>query len=293
MKNAKSLLNFKKVIVILLILSLLLSPLMLVNTSAFANETVEAETVYYDDDEVYNGTGTHVDDSYQVSYDELVYDVQGYPSAPSLGIHDSSLQNACATVAGANIVTFYDRFYSELVPDYTPGVMTPMGFYMYYPDRGLTPTVNLVSTLHSLMNSSDGTTENEFKSGLESYASSKGRSVSYTSFYNSSTNVNLSVLDTAFSQNKVGIIMCSTYNFVLGISNPDGMNVVNVVKQNSQVGHMMMVYGYEIYNYYVGGALVRTDTFLSVSSGYADGSQGYILLNDDLTIDKAYVVTIA
>ena len=289
MNNAKNLFNFKTIMAISLSLLLLVLPVVTSNGVAFASEP--EEIVYYDD-VIYHGTGAHVNDSYQINYDELVYDVAGYPSAPSLGIHDTSLDNACATLGGANIVAFYDRFYPDLIPGYTPGAIAPWGAYMYYIDQGLQPTIDLVATLHTLMNSADGTTETEFKNGLQSFCASKGRSVSYTSFYNSSVNVNLSVLDTAFSQNKVGIIMCSTYNFVSSITMPDNANYVYVAKLNSQVGHMMMVYGYRIHNYYVGGELIRTDTFLTVSSGYSGGDRGYILLNDDLTIEKAYIVSI-
>ncbi len=289
MKNAKRLsLTQKLVVAILALVLLFVIPFASTKTTAFADETV----VYYDEIDYY-GTGTHVNDSYQISYDELDRTVKGYYNGPSLGLHDNNLTNACATLAGANIVAFYDRFYTDLIPNYTPGAITPYGFWMYYPDQGLTPTVELVGTLHTLMNSADGTTEAEFKSGLQSFASSKGRSVSYSSFYSSSVNVNLSALETAFNQNKVGLLMCSTYNFVGSISNNAQSKLVHVAKHNSSVGHMMMVYGYEIFKYYVGGSLIRTDTFLSVSSGYADGAKGYILLNDDLTIEQAYIVTIS
>ena len=288
MKNAKVSIIFKK------FLCLVMAGLL--GTFLFASVNVGTakaeETVVYYDDYIYNSSGSHVNDSYQIAYDELDYLIEGHESAPSLGIHDNSINNACATLAGANIITFYDRYFPDLVPNFEPGGINPLGFYSYYPDLAVTPTIDLVANLHNLMNSADGTTEAEFKSGMQSFLSSKGRSISYQSFYSTSTNVNLSLLDSALNQNKVALLMCSTYNFVSSVAFNTNNNVYYVSKTNSNAGHMMMVYGYEIYNVYVGGQLVRSDTFLAVSSSYSDGDTGFILLNDDLTIQKAYIVTI-
>ena len=291
MKNAKNLSLAQKFTVALLALVFLLGV-----PFAFSPNTVLAEQqkeiIYFDDVEYY-GTGTFVDDSYIVNYDEVEITVKGHQSAPSLGIHDNSINNACATVAGANIVTFYDRFYPELIPNFEPGAITPYGFWAYYPDTGREPTNQLVVTLHTLMNSADGTTEAEFMNGMQSFVSSKNRSISYSSFYSSRVNVNLSALATAIDQGKVGLLMCSTYNFVSALDNIAELNRVYVAKQNCSAAHMMMVYGYEIYNYYVDGELTRTETFLAVSSGYSNGAKGYILLDDYLTIEKAYIVGIS
>ena len=202
------------------------------------------------------------------------------------------MQNACAPITGSNVVAFYDRFFTDLIPDYTPGGINPLGKYTYFSDMGLQPVITLIRTLHTAMNSADGTTEAEFKAGMQSFLSSKGRSITYHSFYSTTTNVDLSTFVYWLDQGKVGVLMCSTYNFVSDIINDATSNLYYVVKDNSYVGHMMLVYGYKIYQIYVGGALVRTDTFLLASSGYSDGDSGYILLNDDLTIEKAYILDV-
>ena len=143
------------------------------------------------------------------------------------------------------------------------------------------------------MGSSDGTTSAEFRNGLDDYAESVGRNATYQSMYSTSKTVNLTTISSAVDQNKVGVIMCSTYNFASSVNVITAENKVAVNKQNSSVGHMMMVYGYRVLEYYADGALFRTDTFLYVTSSYSSGEKGYILLNDDLDIDEAYVVTIA
>lgn len=291
MKNANSfnLSNiYKGISLFLALLFIAVFPLTL---KCMAVKASVKEQVYFDDP-TFSGSVASIDDSYEIVYDELVLTVEGQASAPSHGRHENDMQNACAPLTGSNVVAFYDRFFTDLIPNYEPGAINPYGNYIYLPDRGLQPVTTLIRTLHTAMNSADGTTEAEFKAGMQSFLASKGRSITYHSFYSTPTNVDLSTLLYWLDNNKVGVLMCSTYNFVSDIINDATSNLYYVVKDNSYVGHMMLVYGYEIYQIYVGGTLVRTDTFLSVSSGYSSGADGYILLNDDLTIEKAYILDV-
>ena len=249
------------------------------------------EQVYFDDP-TFSGSTASIDDSYQIAYDQLVLTVEGQASAPSIARQENDMQNACAPLTGSNVVAFYDRFFTDLIPNYEPGAINPYGNYIYYTAGYLPALQTLVRSLHTAMNSADGTTEAEFKAGMQSFLASKGRNITYYSFYSTTTNVDLSTLLYWLDNNKVGVLMCSTYNFVGSITNAATQKIYHVAKNNSYVGHMMLVYGYKIYEIYVDGELVRTDTFLSVSSGYSSGVDGYILLNDDLTIEKAYILDV-
>ena len=300
MKNAKlTFLLRYAVIALLLIMFAVAQP---VSSIVLANH--DNQTRYYDNvlpdglpDATYQGgQGQFIDDSYEVYYDELVISTDIYhPSVPSISISNSTLNNTCAPLTGRNIISYYDRFYPELIPNYEPGLMHPVAnAYVYYPNRGLEATETLLTTLHTLMNSYDGTTSSEFKDGLEDYVNSKGRNVSYTSFYSSATSVNFTALANAISQNKVAMIMCGKYNYVGALDNVESEKYVGVVKHNSLVGHMMMVYGYTVYDYYVDGVKMRTDTFLCVASSYSSGEKGHVLLyDDDLVINEAYIVNIS
>ena len=292
MKNAKNLFSFKNIIAIVLIFALFISiPFGGSKSTAYADEG--APVVYYDDI-VYNSSGSsHVLDNYQISYDEVEVSFHNNGNAPSLGLHENDIENACATLAGANIVTFYDRYFPDLLPNFEPGAITPFGFYAYYPDLGADATISLVRNLHNLMNSHDGTTEAEFRSGMQTFLSGKSRSISYQSIKTSSTSVDLNALDQAFAQNKVALLMCSTYNYVSSLGANEEAKILNVPKVNSYVGHMMVVYGYDTYDCYVEGELIYSGVFLQISSCYPDGDTGYIQLYDDLTIENAYIVTIS
>lgn len=267
--------------------------------TAYASET---EEIYYCDDEVYyddqsyNGEGGQVSAFFEIDCDSFVATANyKHPSAPSYGT--GSLSNSCAVIAGSNIIIFYDRWYTNLVPNYTPGMMSTgingTQYFKYFPNNNTTPITTLMNSLYQLMGTTaeNGTTANQFRSGMQSYVTGKGYSISYESCYQNSTMVNLTKIRQAVENNKVALIMCSTYNFVYDVY--QNANGVAVNKIDSNRGHMMFVYGYVTYAFYKNGANIRNETFLYVSSGYQSGEKGYIMLNDHLTIEEAYVVTIS
>lgn len=304
MKNAKNvnLLLRVKAIALTLILSVLACAMFIKPINTYAEQ---ADEIYYCDEVEYfdgeneeisfNGEGGQVSASYTVECDYFVKTEEYVlDSAPSYGTVD--LSNPCAAVAGANIIAYYDRWYANLIPNYTPGMMNtlPNGtqVYAYFPDLGTQATSTLMSTLYQLMGSSatNGTTANQFRNGMQSYVSGKGLSISYESCYQSATMVNLSKIRQAVQNNKVGLVMCSAYNFVYHILGTT--TGATISKTNSNRGHMMLVYGYVEYTYYNDGVAFRSDTFLYASSGYQGGEQGYMQLNEYSTIEEAYIVTI-
>lgn len=300
MQNVQSTL-FTKIIkrgIALFLMLLLVLGQPVASVSVAATEIApNAEPTRYCDDDLFaetDGSGA-VSASYQVHYDELVIEENiTYLSAPSLGNNETDLVNTCAPVTGTNVVCFYDRWYPELIPNYDPGLLFANGNYFYYSDRALQPTRTLLRTLHSLMGSAtNGTTSAEFRNGLSSYVQSVGRTLTIDSFYTSSQTVNLDMLKTAIQQNKVGVIMCSTYNFAMAVDNFTDEKLVNVVRVTSNVGHMMMVYGYKTFAYYRDGENFLTETYLYVSSGYSSGEDGYVVLENHITIDEAYIMTIS
>ena len=260
-------------------------------------ENTANETFYCadgDDDFIYGGPGEIADATYEVEYDykEIVEDVKYY-SAPSFGNLDDNMTNTCAPAAGTNVVAFYDRWYENLIPSYTPGVLVNNGYY-YFSDMAKPETTNVLKTLYELMDTnvgSGGTSESQFLNGLSEYVDNTGYNLSYTSFYEDSKTVDLDALKDAIDQYKVGVIFCSRYNFVYGIVHTE--NLTSVVKENANVGHMMMAYGYQTIAYYKNDINFRTDTFLYVSSGYSGADQGYIELNSYLNIEDALIMTIS
>ena len=254
-----------------------------------ARYCAEGEARYLDegDEPSYDGQGGIVGASYDVYYDykTIVEDV--------FGNGDSSMTNTCAPVAGANIVGYYDRWSTNLIPNFEPGLMLS-GKYVYYPDMSYEPVTNTIASLYNLMQTNvngGGTSESEFMSGLTTYVTNAGYNLSYTSFHQNATMVDLPKLKTAINAGKVGLVMCSKYNFVYDIIHYD--DHTRVVKENGDAGHMMMVYGYQTIAYYKNGVNFQTNTFLYTCSGYSSSDMGYMQLNDYSQINNAMVMTIA
>lgn len=292
MKNAVEKILFS---ILAFALCAILSALLLCGNLKPAYAVVDEHTVYRDDG-TYNGTGTQTSGTYDIVCDDYkVLDEAYYGRPPSFGNGDPSLSNACSPLAGMNIVAFYDRWYENLIPDYTPGVMFSTG-YQYHIDKGLAVTENVIKTLYGLMKTGEygGTTSANFKSGLNTYVKNAGYKLSSTSFYGNTKTVNLNALKTAIQQDKVGLLMCSRFNFVINVNFYEELSYATVVKTNFDAGHMMMVTGYKILEFTLNGNAVCTETFLHVSSSFGSGERGYVQLNDSyLVIDEALIYTIS
>ncbi len=264
-----------------------------VDNTVYCDDPVYSETT--DGELSFQGQGEHTVVSYTIECDEMVIlESAGGYSVPSFGYSNPEWSNACGPVAGLNIVTFYDRFFPNLLPDFEPGMVASTGLYRYYPDLSMTATETALESLYDLMDVANvgGTTAANFQSGLTSFVQNAGYSISYSSMHQNSATVNLSTLTNAVNQNKVGLVMCSQYNFVYSMQMGGDGTYASVGKIHSSVGHMMMVYGYKTVGFYKDGDLVTTKTFLNVCSGYSTCEKGYMELNDSAVINNALVVSI-
>lgn len=260
-----------------------------------ADARASAAESYFCDDGIFAGEGESVRDNYTIQYDSYVqnnkYRVLKAPSYSPY--NDGSMTNFCSAIAGMNVVGFYDRYYPNLIPNYEPGITTNSG-YFYLPYLGAQELKTLIIDLYSYMRvnvDGPGATEADFKNGLSRYVQEQKHSVSYTSFYKSSTNVNLTKMQQMVAQNKVAVLFLNRYNFVYNIYTYDDHS--DVYKINSNSGHMMMVYGYFTVDYYKNGSKFLSETYLEASSCFSTGDQGYIKMDDYLQIQDALIINIS
>lgn len=293
MKNAKRIKVVSLFAAALVGVSLLLTCCLIKAPSA--QVSADAEVIYYDS--VYGApVGSSSTETYTIDCDD--YEITAdytYDSAPAFGNMEDSFSNYCGPITGMNIVGFYDRWQTNLIPNYEPGFTLPNGTYYYWPAMSDTSKSAYVS-LYSLMKTGEvgGTTSANFRNGLKSFVENAGYDISYSSIYSNSKTVNLNALKTAIDQNKVGVIMCSEYNYILSMGVSMGDTEMTIVKESSTIPHMMMVYGYFTCAYYKNGVNFQTDTYLYVTRSNGSGDLGYMQVNDDcLDIDEAYIVTIS
>ena len=246
---------------------------------------------YYCDDGTYRGEGTHVSSTYTVEFDSQV-EHNEYRVSAAPGLHGGETGgNDCAATAGLNIVAFYDRYYTNLIPNYAPGAVIA-GSYRYFSNSN--ETLSLQGTLYDYMNTNvtyPGATEDDFKNGLKRYVNEQGYNIAYSSIHQSAQTLNLTKLRQMINSNRVAAIFFLGYNFVFGFNVTETSRTV--YQERSDASHVMMVYGYFTVDYYKNNRLFLTETYLQVSSSNSTGDIGYVKLNDYGTIADAVMITIS
>lgn len=233
--------------------------------------------------------------AYAVSSEEVYYsnrtldDTTTVNNAPTYHANPD-LSNSCGPTAGGIVVGFYDKYFENLIPNYTV-YYTANGRYKPK-DQTYIPAV--MQNLYTLMrtNVDDvGVSESDCKSGLKTYVQQHGYNLSYTSIKNSSGVFQFNTVKNAIDSNKVILLFCDEADLI-SVSNGNGNDtIVSMAVQNN---HVMVAYGYCTYRYYDSNNVnFRTDTYLIVSSGFISPGTAFVKANTTTWLDSGYVVTIS
>ena len=201
-------------------------------------------------------------------------------------IGTSDLENACGAVAGAEIVAFYDRYFPDLIPDWTPYYMSNNNYRMQ--DSVVIPAI--IRELYTLMrtNVDDvGVSKSDFISGLNSYITGKGHQISYQSVKGIS-GINYQQCKNAIDSNKVILLFVSPTT-VYTLTEANNYDILQPKKIAG--AHIMLAYGYLQMQYYNNSGLFRTDTYLCVSTGRDEFPMAFYRV-DAKTTNYAYVINI-
>ena len=199
----------------------------------------------------------------------------------------TGISNACGAIAGAEIVAFYDKYYPNLIP----------GWDSYFPATGKYRGQNgtyidpMMQELYSLMQTNvagEGVSENEFKTGLQTYFSNHGYSASFSSVKSGST-LNYSACKTAVDSNKVIVLFTTPGNIYSIVESSDHDSVGAFTISGN---HIMVAYGYLQIKYYNNSGLFRTDTYVEVATGRSTPAKAYYKI-DSTNLEAAYVVNVS
>lgn len=219
------------------------------------------------------------------SKDKHEYKMSTQPPA----YNSSPYISACACIAGANIIGFYDRYYENLIPGYEPGYKF-LGAYMYYVQGNEADEV--IKQLYADMGTTNnGTTEAQFKSGMTKYCNRAGYNIAYTSLM-SGGKINYSQAITYIEQyNQPVALFLSGFN-VASVSEADGQDSYGYYYDNAN--HVMVGFGYRYVTYTYSNGTTETFNFLYVASGMLNTSSlGYFNTNFNNTkIDDALAINI-
>jgi hypothetical protein len=145
--------------------------------------TVDSGSVDAMRDFAYRGSDRLYYDSERIDY--LYRSENKYNVLSSIPLYNYGGVNGCAAAAGSNIVAYYDKTYTNLIPNYEPGNLL-LGIYRFKVANSTTTAV--ADTLYNDMGVNTirpGTTIPQFRSGMSTYMNRQGYSVSYTSLFSS------------------------------------------------------------------------------------------------------------
>ncbi len=199
------------------------------------------------------------------------------------------LTNCCGPVGGAIVVGFYDRYYPDLIANWTPYFSNNM-----YKRADTTYVPAVMRELYTLMrtNVDDvGVSQADCKAGLQQYFSDRNRTLSYSSIEsNSSFNYNL--YKQAINANKPVLLFCN--NVTISTLNFSQQNQNTTFShQTIPGGHIVVGYGYSTINYYSGDTITRTDHFILVSSGRSSLADAYINVGSTSWLVDGYAVAVS
>lgn len=162
--------------------------------------------------------------------------------------YNKMLNNACANVAGANLIGYYDRYYENLIPNCVTGLKRGNNYNYFSMSTISTQISDLIHELYVRMGTNApnlGTTQEGYKNGITSYVQSKNYNVEFASVMNSD-NLNFNKVQQAINNGDPISLYLSGYNIVA--INDNGINV-ELKKYLYTGNHIMIVYGYQILNY--------------------------------------------
>ncbi len=235
------------------------------------------------DDQIDSGTSKSETFSYSTKTKETYL---AYTSFPDYDNFNGSLDNCCANIAGANLIGYFTKDYSDLIPNCKVGTDNGNGFEFNSMATDLVKKQAVINDLYIKMNTNSagaGTTQSQYKNGLEAYVTGKGHKIFFTSLMSNSKLDTNRVIEQLKSHNPISLFMS---NF--GITNiyEEG-NQISVYTSLRDANHIAIAYGYEEVKYYdSNGVNVRTLRYLKISTGLSS-VKGVYLLNDYGTLNDA------
>ena len=213
---------------------------------------------------------------------EIEYGLPGYYYSNNL--------SSCANIAGGNVLGYYDIFYPNLIPNYE--TIFEINGKIKYRIQSDEVTSIISNDLYKYMQTSEqnGTTFENFKSGLKKYVNQQGYNAEY---YETVENHKLDInayLTEIYSGHPVAVFMAG-YNITDGPFFDDGYDKVYLAYYKTM--HAMAASGFmEIEYYNSANVMFRKDSYLKLCAGNSWTRIGYMRLNDKETFNHAIGIEI-
>lgn len=237
----------------------------------------QQELTYCDD---YNGITGAVDATFERYYDSRTEKAEKISYGFPVNRQSINLQNSCAPKAGAFLMSFWDRFHPELIPNYEPGQQYLNTYYWAPSDSSTIPA--LASKLYGYMdtnNGHSGTSQADFTRGISRYVKENGNHTLSSSTLMKNGSIDREALKSAFVNNlPVVLFMNPNYNFIQLIEQNNTGETVYMTHFTGS--HVVLSFGITHYTYKKGATSYQED-FLSVDMVDSDYAHGQMRLDDD------------
>lgn len=213
---------------------------------------------------------------------EIEYGLPGYYYSNNL--------SSCANIAGGNVLGYYDIFYPNLIPNYE--TIFEINGKIKYRIQSDEVTSIISNDLYKYMQTSEqnGTTFENFKSGLKKYVNQQGYNAEYyETVENNQLDIN-AFLTEIYMGHPVAVFMAG-YNITDGPFFDDGYDKVYLAYYKTM--HAMAASGFmEIEYYNSANVMFRKDSYLKLCAGNSWTRIGYMRLNDKETFNHAIGIEI-
>lgn len=203
--------------------------------------------------------------------------------------HHGTLENACGPIGGSIVVGYYDKYFQNLIPNYT-NYYTATGKYRLQDSTYIPALIQEMYTMMQTNVVAPGVSESECLDGLEAYVEGKGYSISYTAVKPYNGTFNHTAYQNAINNGQPVILFCDTVQLVQA-SEYDTYDQIGIAQESQD--HIIVGFGYQIYRYYnASGTNFRTDIYLAVATGWYPNNIGFVKINDDSWLDSGFAVDI-
>lgn len=203
--------------------------------------------------------------------------------------HNTTFENACGALGGAIIVGYYDKYFENLIPNYT-SYYTATGRYRLQDSTYVPAMIQEMYTAMQTNVVAPGVSESECLDGLETYVEGKGYSISYTAVKPYNGTFSHTAYQNAINNGQPVILFCDTVQLVQAFEY-DTYHQIGVAQESQD--HIIVGFGYQVYRYYDANENnFRTDIYLAVATGWNPNNIGFVKINDDSWLDSGFAVDI-
>lgn len=241
-----------------------------------------------EEEQKFCGSGGYVERSESINYAWKDSSEEGHIKYDLPNYSVSADKTSCASTAGTILIAYYDRFYEDLIPNFTPYYSLGSAIVYKGPSYESTAVNDELYDRMGTDTNGAGTTFNGFQTGMHSYVSNKG----FTYATSSVGTVNLEQYKASINSGKPVAIFLKTFSMLRGEIGTDTRD--DIKTHYIAVPHVAVGCGYKVVKYYdSNNQLITQRTYLKVASGTFEYGISYLCLDGKSNIEHAVSVLIA